>query len=307
MAAINPGNSTRRIIGTQLPIQAQSTMFAAPWESDAGPADLLRVAQTCETAGYDYVGVCDHVAIPLAAAPAMGTQWMDPISTLSWLAGQTEHIGLLTHVFVLGYRHPLVAAKQFATVDHLSGGRLIAGIGAGHLHGEFEALGADFTQRGRDLDAALPTLIAALENEFVDDLGARPRPTQEPRPPIWIAGSSAPALRRAARFGDGWLPQGPASTDHVETLHRLLDAEGRSVDGFVIGHIAPPVHVGHPDWDAPRRTITGTADEVAEKLLSTVPDGVNQIQIAVVARSVDECCDQLSAVAEEVMPLLRSS
>lgn len=304
MAPTTPG---RRTIGTQLPIQALSTMFAAPWEAEAGPADLLRAAQVCDAAGYDYIGVCDHVAIPRAAAPAMGTQWMDPITTLSWLAGQTERIDLLTHVFVLGYRHPLVAAKQFATLDHLSGGRLIAGIGAGHLQGEFEALGADFTERGRDLDAALPTLIAALENEFVDDLGARPRPAQEPRPPIWIAGSSAPALRRAARFGDGWLPQGPASDDHVETLRRLLDDAGRSLDRFVIGHLAPPVHLGRPDWDVGRRTITGSADEVTETLLSTVPAGVSQIQLAVRARDLDECCDQLEAVAEQVVPRLRST
>ncbi|MDX2381491.1 MAG: TIGR03619 family F420-dependent LLM class oxidoreductase [Acidimicrobiia bacterium] len=296
----------QRTIGTQLPIQAQSTMFASPWEAGARPGDLLRVAQACDAVGYDYIGVCDHVVIPRAAAPTMGTQWMDPISTLSWIAGQTERVGLLTHVFVLGYRHPLVAAKQFATLDHLSGGRLIAGIGAGHLQGEFEALGVDFAARGRDLDAALPTLIAALENEFVDDLGAQPRPEQQPRPPIWVAGSSAPALRRAARFGDGWLPQGPASVEHVDALHQLLDGEGRSSEGFVIGHIARPVHIGRPEWDAGRRTITGTANEVTERLLSTVPDGVNQIQLAVAARDLDECCDQLAVVAAEVVPALRS-
>lgn len=298
-------NAGRRIIGTQLPIQAQSTMFAAPWEADAGPDDLVRIARVCDAAGFDYVGVCDHVAIPRAAAGAMGTQWMDPISTLSWLAGQTDRIGLLTHVYVLGYRHPLVAAKQFSTLDHLSGGRLIAGIGAGHLQGEFEALGAGFGGRGRALDAALPTLIAALENEYVDGLGARPRPVQEPRPPIWIAGSSTPALRRAARFGDGWLPQGPASAEHVDTLHRFLEDAGRSPDGFRVGHIAPPVHVGRPDWEVGRRTITGSPDDVADALVATTPAGVTQIQLAVVARNVDECCDQLAIVAEQVVPLLR--
>ena len=280
-------------------------MFAAPWEADAGPDDLARVARACEDAGLDYVGACDHIAIPRAAAQAMSTFWMDPIATLSWVAAATERIALLTHVYVLAYRHPLVAAKQLATLDHLSGGRLVAGVGAGHVRDEFEALGLDFERRGQILDEGLPVLATALENEYVDGLGALPRPVQNPRPPIWIAGSSAPALRRAAKFGDGWLPQGPATDEQIDSVRRQLDANGRDDASFVFGHIARPIHVGRPDWDPGAHTITGTPEQVAEKLLAETPAGVNQIQIRVVARSAEECCEQISIVGESILAQLK--
>ena len=302
MRIIDPG---RRWVGTQLPIQAQSSLFVAEWERGAGPDELAQVAQTCEVAGFDYVGVCDHIAIPERAAPAMGTHWMDPIATLSWLAAKTERIHLLTHVYVLPYRHARVAAKQLSTVDHLSEGRLVAGIGAGHLAEEFDLLNLDFSSRGRVMDERLPELVLALENEFVAGFGASPRPTQQPRPPVWIAGSSAPAIRRAVDVGDGWLPQGPATPRLVESLKDRLARAQRPVDGFAIGHIAPPIHLGAADVDLGKHTITGSATQVADRLLSAMPADVNQIQIRVMANSLDEYCAQLSWAGAELLPLLR--
>lgn len=302
MRTIDPG---RRWVGTQLPIQAQSSMFVAEWERCAGPEDLAQVAQTCEVAGFDYVGVCDHIAIPERAAPAMGTHWMDPIATLSWLAAKTKRIHLLTHVYVLPYRHARVAAKQLSAVDHLSEGRLVAGIGAGHLAEEFDLLNLDFSNRGRVMDERLPELILALENEFVAGFGASPRPTQQPRPPVWIAGSSAPAIRRAVDVGDGWLPQGPATPRLVESLKDRLARAQRPIDGFAIGHIAPPIHLGAADVDLGKHTITGSATQVADQLLSAMPADVNQIQIRVMANSLDEYCAQLSWAGAELLPLLR--
>ena len=162
----------RRVVGLQLPIQAQSTYFVADWERSAGPDEMARIARTADEHGFFYLGVCDHVALPEAVAGAMGTHWVDPIATLAWLAATTERINLLTHVYVLPYRHPLVAAKQFATLDHLSGGRMICGVGAGHVHAEFDHLGVDFHRRGAIVDESLPVLAAALESEFVDGFGA---------------------------------------------------------------------------------------------------------------------------------------
>src|SRR5690625_1085920 len=99
--------SDRLSIGMQLPIQAQSSLFVEPWEADAGAADLARIAQAADQAGFAYLGVCDHVAIPVDRTEAMGTQWWDTIATLGWLAGITENIRLLSHVYVPAYRHPL--------------------------------------------------------------------------------------------------------------------------------------------------------------------------------------------------------
>ena len=294
----------RRVVGLQLPIQAQSTYFVADWERSAGPDEMARIARTADEHGFFYLGVCDHVALPEAVAGAMGTHWVDPIATLAWLAATTERINLLTHVYVLPYRHPLVAAKQFATLDHLSGGRMICGVGAGHVQAEFDHLGVDFHRRGAIVDESLPVLAAALESEFVDGFGARPRPVQTPRPAIWIAGSSPAAIRRAARAGDGWLPQGPSNAEMVAMLQSARADAGRDRTPMAIGHITPFLHVGTPSWDVGEATIAGDPSTIAERILEGTAAGVNQLQVRFKARSCDELCDQLVAFATTVMPLV---
>jgi len=257
-----------------------------------------------DVSGYFYIGVCDHVALPESVVGNMGTHWMEPISTLSWLAAHTRRVGLLTHVYVLPYRHPLIAAKQFANLDYISGGRAIAGVGAGHAQAEFAALGLDFHSRGKTVDASLPVMISALENEFVDGVGARPRPVQSPRPPVWVAGSSPAAIRRAARLGDGWLPQGPSDRSMVEMLRQELDLAGRSDRAMTIGHITPFLFVGQPSWDVGSSTITGRAEAIAEQVLAGTAEGVNQLQVRFKARSCEELCEQMTVFASEVAPLL---
>src|SRR5207237_2233408 len=115
----------------------------------------------------------------------MRTTWFDTVATLGWIAGITEHVRLLSHVLVLPYRHPLVVAKSFMTLDHLSRGRAVLGVGAGHLEPEFGVLGADFSSRGRAADEAIDVVRAALDDEYPDvdtptwsvhDAGMAPRP-----------------------------------------------------------------------------------------------------------------------------------
>jgi probable F420-dependent oxidoreductase len=295
-----------RIYGIQLPIQAQSTYFVAEWERSSGPAEMARIARVCDDNGYAYVGVCDHVALPESVAGSMGTHWVDPISTLGYLAAVTERVNLLTHVYVLPYRHPLMAAKQFATLDHLSGGRAICGIGAGHVEAEFDQLGVAFTTRGKAVDAGIPVLAAALENEFVDGFGAKPRPVQSPRPPIWVAGSSPAAIKRAGRLADGWLPQGPSNADMVSMLNESRAQAGRSDLPMMIGHITPFLHVGTPSFDVGEATLSGSPEAIAEGILAGTADGVNQLQVRFKARDIEEYCDQLAAFATDVAPLVTS-
>jgi probable F420-dependent oxidoreductase len=298
---IPPGT---RVFGMQLPIQAQSLMIAADWERDAGVAEFARVARQADESGYHYVGVCDHVALREDYASRMSTFWQDCIGTLSWLAAITERTNLLSHVYVLPYRHPLVAAKQFATLDYLSGGRAILGIGAGHVEPEFERLGVDFHRRGRTVDETLPVLVDALEHEFVDGFGASPRPVQEPRPPVWVAGSSPAAIRRAGRLGDGWLPQGPSDSGMVALLQETREEAGRADLPMMIGHIVPWLHVGKADWDLPDDTLQGSPEELAAQILDGTADGVNQLQVRFRARDCDEQCDQMAAFAADVAPLV---
>jgi alkanesulfonate monooxygenase SsuD/methylene tetrahydromethanopterin reductase-like flavin-dependent oxidoreductase (luciferase family) len=293
----------KRVYGMQLPIQAQSSYFVADWERTAGPDELARLARVCDEQGFAYVGVCDHVSLPESVVGGMGTHWADPIATLSWLGALTSRVGLLTHVYVLPYRHPRVAAKQFATLDHLTGGRALIGIGAGHVEAEFAHLGVDFAGRGQALERGIPELAAALENEFVDGFGARPRPVQTPRPPIWVAGSSPVAIRRSARLADGWLPQGPSNTEMVSLLVAERERLGRT-GPFMIGHITPFMYVGTPGFDVGEATLTGSASSIAERVLAGTAAGVNQLQVRFKARSCDELCDQITAFATDVAPLL---
>ncbi|MER3452222.1 MAG: LLM class F420-dependent oxidoreductase [Acidimicrobiia bacterium] len=295
------------VFGMQLPIQSQSRLYVAEWETTAGVEELVRVAQAADEAGFFYVAVCDHVAIPERLAAAMGTTWYDAVATLGFVAGLTERVRLLSHVYVVPYRHPMVVAKSFATLDHLSGGRAILGVGAGHVQEEFALLGADFDRRGRVLDERLAIVAEALEREFVDGFGARPRPSQQPRPPIWVGGSSPAAIRRAARW-DGWLPQGTPRVEMPAQI-ALLRAErerlGLPTAPFDLGTVCEPVYVGEPTWDVGRRVISGSPERLAASLREFVVMGVNQLQVRFAARSCDELVDQISAFGAEVAPLVR--
>ncbi|MEE1761730.1 LLM class F420-dependent oxidoreductase [Streptomyces sp. SP18BB07] len=299
----------------QLPVQSQSTLYAELWEADAGAAELAEVARAADRAGFAYVAVCDHVAVPRRLAPAMSTVWYDPVATLAYLAAVTERVRLLSHVAVVGLRHPLLTAKQYATLDHLAGGRLILGVGAGHVREEFEALGVDFDRRGAVLDECVDALRAALgPDEFpshhgkvydFEDLGQRPRPAQA-RIPVWVGGSSPAAVRRAAVRGDGWLPQGdprdrlPAQ---IARLRRLREEAG--VTGpFTIGAITEPLYVGEPGWDVGRRTLTGSPAAIAESLRAYGAMGVDQIQVRFRSRDVGELIDQIGKFGAEAGPLL---
>jgi probable F420-dependent oxidoreductase len=299
--------------GLQLPIQAQSTIFVEPWEADATVDDLVAVARAADRAGALYVGVCEHVAIPRPLDETMGATWYDPIATLGFLAGVTTSVRLLSHVLALPYHHPLAVAKAFATLDRLSGGRAILGVGAGHVEGEFALLGLDFTARGRHVEAALPAIRAALDDEYpalpdgewgLDGSAAvAPRPVQASLP-IWVGGSSAVAVRRAARLGDGWLPQGIRPRDLpgvVERIRRLRAEAGRP-ERFDIGANVG-CFVGTPTWDV-GRTYIGEPAALADMLRPWVEAGANQLQFRFHSRDPAELVDQIEGFGAEVAPLL---
>lgn len=301
--------------GMQLPIQSQSAIYAESWEAAATPADLAEIARTADRAGFGYLASCDHVAIPRRLAEGMSTVWYDPVATLAFLAGVTERVLLMSHVAVVGLRHPLATAKQYATLDHLSGGRLILGVGAGHVREEFDALGADFEGRGPVLDETIDALRAALGPEEYPEfagerfsfsgLGQLPRPVQ-PRVPIWVGGSSPAAVRRAAVRGDGWLPQGDPRgelPDRIARVHALREEAGVE-EPIVIGAITEPLYVGEPDWSVGRRTLSGKPEALAESLREYAAMGVHQIQVRFRSRGRSELTDQMAAFTADVAPHL---
>lgn len=310
MAAVLPAD--RLTVGIQLPIQAQSTAFVEGWEATAGAEMLASVARATDEAGFGYVAVCDHVAVPVDKAEVMGSEWWDTIATLAWLAGITERVRLLSHVYVPGYRHPLAVAKAWSTLDIVSGGRAVMGVGAGHVESEFAALGVAFTERGAVLDEAIDAVRACFADEVPSHAGERwqfrglaqrPRPVQPGGPPIWVGGSSAPAIRRAARRGDGWLPQGPLSPEAVDRLRAELTAAGREGEPFDLGALAGPIYVGEPDWDV-GRCITGPPEKVAHVLAKLAGLGATQVQVRPRSRSATELVDQIGRVGSDILPLL---
>jgi probable F420-dependent oxidoreductase len=300
------------VVGMQLPIQSQSTNYVEPWELQAGAAELAEVARAADAAGFFYLGVCDHIAIPSELAEAMSETWWDTVATLGWLAGITEQVRLLSHVYVPAYRHPLQVAKAFSTIDAISGGRVIMGVGAGHVKGEFDLLGLPHDQRGALLDESIDALRAAFAEDYptlpgprwpAADLGLRPRPVQEDGPPIWVGGSSRAALRRAALRGDGWLPQGPVTPELVARIRAMRDEAGRH-DAFDIGALAGPTFVGEPDWDLAGPAIAGPPEKVAHILRKFAAMGVGQVQVRLRSRSHGELVDQIGRFGAEVIPLL---
>jgi probable F420-dependent oxidoreductase len=300
--------------GMQLPVQSQSTIYAEPWEADAGVAELADIARAADRAGFHYVAVCDHVAIPRPSDEKMGTAWWDTIATLGYLAAVTERTRLMSHVYVLPYRHPLMAAKAFLTLDELSGGRAILGVGAGHVEAEFELLGLDFAARGRVLDDSIDVVRAAFTDEYpeidtttyqVGGAGLRPRGAQAGGPPIWVGGSSRPAMRRAADKGDGWLPQGPPEGGlrrAIAWLAERREENGRADRPFAVGANAEILYLGDPWFETGPQHLTGEPGPMVERLARYRDIGVNQIQIRFRSRSAAELCDQIERFGVEVAP-----
>lgn len=183
----------------------------------ADPDAMLQLAQAAEAAGLDSVWTGEHVVLPDPQAPPSPSPpqvpFLDPAVALGHVAAHTETIRLGTGIIILPQRNPLVLAKELATVDVVSKGRLIFGLGAGYLHQEFEALGAPFEDRGPVTDEAIAAIRALwtmekpeYRGEFFSFAGidAQPRPVQKPHPPIVIGGMSRRAAHRAASSGNGW-------------------------------------------------------------------------------------------------------
>src|SRR5688572_18849006 len=206
-------------------------------------AEAATLTTRAEELGLDGVFVPDHILAKPATTQHYGGHWPDPFSLLAYLAGRTRRIHLGASVIVLPYRSALVAAKAAATVDQVSGGRFIFGVGVGWDEAEFADLRLPFRERGRLSDDYLRAIKAAwasdipeYKGEYAGFSGATfaPRPAQRPHPPIWVGGSpgsvSAPAVRRCAELGDAWHPLA-LSLDDVEkgvtTLRQLAVRFGR--------------------------------------------------------------------------------
>lgn len=210
-------------------------------------AENIRIAaQLSESLGFDSIWVTDHVVVPDASVEAFGPTFYEAVTVMSYLAGITTRVQIGAAILIVPYRHPLVLAKMLATADELSGGRLIFGAGLGWLESESNLLGVPHKRRARVADEALAVIRACWESdqpEFHGDVydfaGFRfaPRPHSNRRLPILIGGASTAALRRAVRFGDGWIGDGQTFEElevALGTLARELHAQGRELSSMEV-------------------------------------------------------------------------
>ena len=197
------------------------------------PKDLLALATQAEQAGFASVWVSHHIVNAGYVGKRLGLKpYWDALTVLTWVAAETERVRLGTSVLVLPYLHPMVLAKQLATLDVMCGGRLDLGVGVGAMPEENAALGLDYTTRGAYGDESIEVLKAlwadgkaSYSGSFFsfENVSASPKPLQHPHPPLLIGGNGGPALRRVARHGDGWHPYLLSVEQMAELLPRLED------------------------------------------------------------------------------------
>lgn len=198
---------------------------------------LGRVAEHAEAAGLESLWVSEHLVAPDPREPPSnldpGYPMFDPVVALAYAAARTNTLRLGTGVIVLPLRNPLILAKELASLDVLSGGRVLVGVGVGYVEQEFRALGAPFDDRGDRTDEYLDAMRAIWTQDrpafdgrlfAFDGVQAHPRPVQRPHPPIVIGGWSAPALRRAARTGNGWYGWGLDLDEAAAVIAELREA-----------------------------------------------------------------------------------
>lgn len=284
----------------------------------AGAAHIVRVARQAEEAGFDDVWVADHVAVPRSLA-GMPSFFPEPVPLLSAAAVHTTRVGLGTSVLVPAYRNPMQFAKQWATLDWLSGGRSILGVGAGWLAEEFEACGMPMRRRGRRLDDYIGGWRAAWSgveeyaSEHFSFSGVRVKPAPAGPVPIWIGGSSPGALRRAARC-EGWMGTWAPVKVFAERLAELRSHEqdaaaGRTVAGRTVASIHMEVRVGSPldgggrwsqvgDGYGDRPVASGSVPQLAELLSGYVAAGLEHVLFVPLARGEAEWAHHVEALVE---------
>lgn len=289
-------------VGIVTPVLTRLPGAHAAWEESAGVEEVARVVEEAERLGYDFCTCSEHVAVPIDAASTRGATYWDPLATFGYLAARTARIRFATFVLVLGYHHPLAIAKRYGTLDVVSGGRLVLGVGVGSLEDEFVLLGAEFENRGALGDDAIRALRAALseaepsyDGEYFTFGGfvVEPAAVQE-HVPIWIGGRTARSLRRAVELGDGWAPFGLRTAE----LGALLD-RARNTDAWQNRTAALDVIVQN------ERPLDPAAepDRVAEQLARFADIGTTTLAARFVHHSVEHYCEQLAALAD-LLPTL---
>ena len=283
--------------------------------------NLERISRRAEDMGYSGVFLSDHIAVPSELRSAYPYRSdgrfplsaddliLEPITALAYLAAVTARVHLGFSVLILPYRHPVLNAKMLATLDVISGGRLILGAGVGWMAEEFVALDADYPARGAVTDQHIATLRALWTNPApgatvaasdANNVVISPKPVQAPHPPIWTGGISPPALRRAANLGDGWhgVRQSPGDVARVASkIAEMRLGSGRTMDGYEIS-LRAGVDVSERHFPGEGRTpLRGSADQISDDLDAYAEAGLTYLVVEPRASNPDEFVAQLEKFA----------
>jgi probable F420-dependent oxidoreductase len=277
-------------LGIATPVVVNQAGAHATWERGGTIDDVRRIAEAGDRLGYHFMTCSEHIGIPAREAGRRGARYWDPLSTFGFIAARTERIRLTTFVLVLGYHHPLEIVKRYGTLDLISGGRVILGVGVGTLKEEFDLLGVPFDDRGERADDALRALRASLashdpvyEGPFYSFGGLTIDPCAvQDHLPIWIGGRTLRSLRRGAHLADGWCPFGVSVDQAAEWLARVDRPTGFEV---VLPPDRPFDPVGHP---------TATQDA----LRAMAEAGTTTATAHFIHHSVEHYLEQLEALAE---------
>uniref|UniRef100_A0AAU3H5F8 LLM class F420-dependent oxidoreductase n=1 Tax=Streptomyces sp. NBC_01401 TaxID=2903854 RepID=A0AAU3H5F8_9ACTN len=277
-------------LGINSPVVTAVPGVHSPWERTAGIEELGAVAEAADRLGFDHLTCSEHVAVPVDIAEQRGGTYWDPLATFGYLAARTRRIRLATQVLVLGYHHPLALAKRYGTLDRVSGGRLVMGLGVGSLEEEFRLLGAEFEGRGALADDAIPALRASLSTPEpayhgahfdYEGLVVRPYAAQD-RVPLWIGGRTPRSLRRAVAHGDGWVPFGLP----LDRLAEMIGAAAPLPDGFEV-----VLSAGRP------LDPSGDAEGAGTALRKASEAGATLVSASLRAESASHYLEQLEALA----------
>ena len=311
--------------------------------ADAG--GIAASARRGEELGFTMMAIPDHIVIPKTWNHVYPYEkggytsifetgdHLEPVSLMAVVAGMTSKARIMPAVMVVPYRPAVLTARQIATIDVASGGRITVGCGTGWMQEEFEAVDAPpFKERGRVTDEfinAFRELWTNEEPEFQGDfvrfsnIYSRPRPVQRPHPPIWIGGDSLLALRRVVRLGDGWFPVGaderggdpryPLNTLErysaaVKRLHTLAEEAGRDPAGITLAFWA----VWYTDDadpkldDGAQHMLLGSSEKIAADILALGEMGVTTVVFNFLRDTLEESQDSMERFAAEVMPLVRA-
>jgi probable F420-dependent oxidoreductase len=293
-------------------LELKATM--QPWELKVQGADQIRMTQRADALGYDMVSISEHFLVPTEHLDLSGARYFDATTAQAVLAGATQHMRVNSCVTILPLHDPIVLAKQLATIDWLSSGRLTVTFGVGWLAREFELLGVPFSERGRMSDEYLEAMIELWAQErpsfsgrYVNfsDVAFEPKPVQKPHPEIWIGGDADGPLRRAARFATGWWPFLTKPEDipmRLDFIRSQPTYDGRPFE-VMYGMSTERVGEGHVVQESPRAAAGQSKEHIINRLNEFAELGVTASAVPIPpCRDAEEYMDYAQWVIEEIKP-----